>query len=90
MLSNLILLLFLISFKETLPFKCGTDSLDDNYINLNFIEINNKRRLQDEFRPIKIHFDFSNIKALPDIILEKSKRLMNEAASEFKKFLKMK
>ena len=43
MISNLILLLLSISFIDTLPFKCGTDSLDDNYVNLNFIEINNKR-----------------------------------------------
>ncbi len=84
------MLLLSISFIETLPFKCGTDSLEDNYINLNFIEINNKRRLQDEYRPIEIHFDFSNLKILPDIIFERSKRLLNEAVSEFKKFLKVK
>ena len=93
MLGNLIFLLLSISFIEALPHKCNTKFLEKKSINLNFTEINDKRRLQNEFRPIEIHFDFSNFKSddisISDDIIKNAKKLMNEVASEFKKFLKM-
>ena len=94
MIKHLILLLLPISLIETFPHKNGINSLDHNYTNLNFIEINNKRRLKDEFKPIEIYYDFSNFKSsdntIPDEILENAKKLFKEVALEFKKFLKMK
>ena len=56
-----ILIIFTKFFSSTICFKCGTDLIKREPVLMNNLKPNNKRRLANEYTPIKIKYDYSQL-----------------------------
>ena len=86
----LIFLLFFLTINEINTFKCGADKLKIKPKHLNSTKEIEKRRLDQEYTPIKIGIDFTPFEkpsSLSNQDFQKVKNLITETMDEFKKFL---
>ena len=86
----LISLLFFLTINEINTFKCGADKLKIKPKHLNSTKEIEKRRLDQEYTPIKIGIDFTPFEkpsSLSNQDYQKVKNLITETMDEFKKFL---
>ena len=87
-----IFFLLLISIELISSWKCGKDLLKINPKGIDPSKFENKRRLSNEYQPIRIMADYSNLKAGNGItsgIVEKIKEITNEVCDEFSRLLKV-
>ena len=87
-----LIFLFLISLKECISFKCGSDKLKVNLGILNTTEDDSKRRLDAEYTNIKIIVDYSDfIKPynMDTNTYNTIKKLIDETVNDFKKIIKV-
>ena len=85
---------FLIVFsnKNLNIFRCASNKLKINPLHLNFTENEGKRRLAKEYSIIKFMIDYSSFSkptSMSDDTYNKIKNSIEDAASEFQKFLKV-
>ena len=93
MLRYIIIFLIIITIKKIGNFKCGADQLKIKPGILKIHENKKKRRLDSEYKPLKIKIDFSSFEK-PDSMNEETfnyaKQLIDDTALDFEKFLKIK
>ena len=89
---NSFFLLLLISFNLIISWKCGADEMKLKPKGIDISKLSKKRRLANNYEPIKILPDYSNLRETSGIsqeIIQKVKTLTNEVCEEFSKILKV-
>ena len=56
-----ILIIFTQFFSSTICFKCGADLIKREPVIMSNLKPNNKRRLANEYTPVKIKYDYSQL-----------------------------
>ena len=85
-------LLLLISFNLITSWKCGADQMKLKPKGIDISKLSKKRRLANNYEPIKILPDYSNLRETSGIsqeVIQKVKALTNEVCNEFSKILKV-